>query len=72
MSDRCESTGEKPEVENIESVVIDEATNRRLLRKIDRKLMPVVSARLGANTRVLLKTVSYASPTRFNTTTRPL
>lgn len=56
MSGRCESTGEKPQAENIEAAVIDEATNRRLVRKVDWKLMPVVSAHSWSNTSTLLTT----------------
>jgi hypothetical protein len=56
------------------SITIDEATNKRLLRKIDWRLMPVVSnpgmhclSVIFAN-----RTISFASLMPYNTMTRPL
>lgn len=44
MAPSCPSSSDKGQVQNLEDVEIDEATAKRLLRKIDWKLMPVVSS----------------------------
>lgn len=78
--DPSTSLGEKPSAVEGDHVIgssldgdmieLDEATNKRLLRKIDWRLMPVV--RQPPIPSVLLSNiVSFVSPTPYNTTTRP-